>query len=384
MINTKYTIREQNEALILQKIIDEHTISRASLSTLTNLNKASVSSITKKLLDEQLISEVGIGVSSNIGGRKPILLEFNGLSALSLSLDIGTDYIEGILSFIDGKIIKKIKHRKMVISNEKIIVLIKSIIKDLLEIEPETPHGIVGLSIAIHGTVNNNNIIFTPNYSLDKIDLLKLLEEQYNFPIFIENEANLAALGEYAFSSKSNNLISISIHSGIGAGIVENGLLKQGKHGNAGEIGHSILYPNGKLCPCGNHGCLEQYISNNVLYKEIESILSLENLTSEDIQYHYNQGNQEVITILEENINLLSVGINNLSVLFDPDLVIINSSVYQKIPSLLDKLQQKMVSNFSKDIILQNSPLQNNATLLGGTIKVAQNFLNIDNLKFIK
>ena len=272
----------------------------------------------------------------------------------------------------------------MVISNEKIIVLIKSIIKDLLEIEPETPHGIVGLSIAIHGTVNNNNIIFTPNYSLDKIDLLKLLEEQYNFPIFIENEANLAALGEYAFSSKSNNLISISIHSGIGAGIVENGLLKQGKHGNAGEIGHSILYPNGKLCPCGNHGCLEQYISNNVLYKEIESILSLENLTSEDIQYHYNQGNQEVITILEENINLLSVGINNLSVLFDPDLVIINSSVYQKIPSLLDKLQQKMVSNFSKDIILQNSPLQNNATLLGGTIKVAQNFLNIDNLKFIK
>ncbi len=69
-------------------------------------------------------------------------------------------------------------------------------------------------------------------------------------------------------SSPLQNLISISSHSGIGCGIVEDGILKIGKHGKSGEIGHTILYPNGIPCPCGNHGCLEQYASNKAIYEE--------------------------------------------------------------------------------------------------------------------
>lgn len=383
MIKSKYTIREQNESIILKKIIDEKRISRANLSNLAHLNKASVSSITKKLLDENLINEVGIGDSSSVGGRKPILLEFNNQSSLALSIDIGTDYIEGILSFIGGDVIKKIKERNLVITENNVKEILLGLVNKLKQNKPKTPHGIVGMTLAIHGNVFENKIIYTPNYSIYKVDLNTFLEEEFPFPVFLQNEANLAALGEYTFSSKLNNLISLSVHSGIGAGIVEEGILMTGKHGNAGEFGHIILYPDGKECPCGNKGCLEQYISHKALYSQIETALNVTNLNSDNIKTYYEDNNKIVQEILHENARLFSMGINNLAVFYDPEVIIINSSVYKKIPELLTSVKENLISTFSKDVVIKNSPLQTNATLLGGTAQVAQNFLNIANLKFI-
>lgn len=383
MIKSKYTIREQNESIILKRIIDEKRISRANLSSLAHLNKASVSSITKKLLDEHLINEVGIGDSSSVGGRKPILLEFNTQSSLVLSIDIGTDYIEGILAFIDGKIIKKQKERNLTVTENNVKEILVSLVNNLQLDKPSTPHGIVGMTLAIHGNVFKNKIIYTPNYSIYKTDLNTFLEEEFSFPVFLLNEANLAALGEYTFSSKLNNLISLSVHSGIGAGIVENGILMAGKHGKAGEFGHIILYPDGKQCPCGNKGCLEQYISHKTLYKQIESALNITSINSDDIKKYYEEDNKIVKEILLENARLFSMGINNLAVFYDPEVIIINSSVYKKIPDLLASVKENLVSTFSKDVIITNSPLQTNATLMGGAAQVAQNFLNIANLKFI-
>lgn len=383
MITNKYTIRERNEAFILKKIIDEKEISRASLATLTNLNKASVSSITKKLMEEELVSETRIGKASNVGGRKPILLTFNKLSSLTIALDIGTNYIEGVLAYIDGTFIQKIKKRKIQITSAVILKIINQVVTELLDYLPESKHGIVGMTVAIHGIVLNNQILYTPNYPLDEVNLFKELENSYDFPIFLENEANLAALGEYAFSSKFNSLVSISIHGGIGAGIVENGTLRNGKHGKAGEIGHSILFPGGKKCPCGNNGCLEQYASHRVLYEKIETALGTHNINSDRIKEYYDEGNKTIEKFLFENVNYLSIGINNLSSLYDPEIVIINSSVYQKIPELISSLNEKLNSRFTRDVIVKNSPLQSNATLLGAVTKSAQNFLNIQNLKFI-
>ncbi|MGX6978896.1 ROK family protein [Vagococcus elongatus] len=383
MITSKYTIRERNEAIILQKIIDENIVSRANLATITNLNKASVSAITKKLMEEELIKEVGIGNASSQGGRKPVLLTFNRRSSLVLALDIGTNYVEGVLSFIDGTFIETIKKRKIDINEQTVITHIREIISELSEYTPETRHGVVGMTVAIHGIVVNNEIVYTPNYPLDHIKLFDELSNSFDFPIFLENEANLAALGEYTFSSKFNSLVSISIHGGIGAGIVENGLLRNGKHGKAGEIGHSILFPGGKQCPCGNEGCLERYASHRALYDQIEDTLNVHNINSDRIKEYYDENNQQVKEILLENANYLSIGINNLSSLYDPEIVVINSSVYQKIPELIDYLNKNLVSRFTRDVIVMNSPLQSSATLLGAVTKSAQNFLNIQNLKFI-
>jgi predicted NBD/HSP70 family sugar kinase len=374
----KYKIREQNESLILKGIIDHKNISRAELAALTGLNKASVSSITKTLLEDGLIFETGIGTASTQGGRKPILLQFNPKAALILSFDIGIDYIKGRLAYLDGEEVLSIQKKRIVVSAKTVLPLLQASIEQL---EPPTDVLIVGMCVAIHGVVNENNIVFTPYYDLDTLDLYDVLSEQYDFPVFIENEANLASLGEYVFSLESNTLVSLSIHSGIGAGIVDCGTLQKGQYGEAGEIGHSILYPNGKKCPCGNHGCLEQYASNSVLYETLAKTKGLEFVDSSVVQKLVAANDPDTLQALAENAFLLSVGINNIITIYDPEVVVINSSVYRNNPTLLHMIREHLTSRFARNVQIQNSRLGSQATLYGGIALCCQNFLNIQELK---
>jgi len=380
MIHSKYTIRENNEATILNAIISQKEISRAELSVHTGLNKASVSVITKKLLDDGLIHEDRIGEAARIGGRKPIMLTFNGKAALTLSLDVAPNYVEGLIACIDGKILYESEIRGIKVTSENVLDHITAMVEKLTLHVEETPHGIIGLCIAIHGHVNQGEIVFAPNYTLQS-DLKARLEEVYPFYVYLENEANLAALGEYTFGSASDSLVSLSIHTGIGAGIVENGRLRSGKKGTAGEIGHSILYPDGRKCPCGNEGCLEQYASHQAVYAELEQLLALPGINSSVVIERYKKGDPLVQKTLQSNAHYLSIAVNNLTVIYEPDLVVINSSIYSQIPELIDILKGDLKGKFSSETNVANSSLKKKATLFGGVAKSVQNFLNIQNLK---
>lgn len=380
MITSKYSIREQNEATILNTIISNETISRAALSVETGLNKASVSSITKKLIDDDLVVETGIGDGSSVGGRKPILLAFNPKSALAISIDLGNNYIEALLSFIDGEEIKSVSRRRIEINKKNVLIQIMSVVRELEKYSVVSTHGIVGITIAIHGVVFENKIIFTPYYDLDQFDLAKALEALLDYPVMLENEANLAALAEYTFTSSCESLVSLSIHSGIGAGIVEDGEVQNGKHGQAGEIGHSILFPDGRPCPCGNNGCLEQYTSNQVLYREICELTKLDFVDS-IIAAELYLNNSAVNTLMVESAKLLSIGINNIINLYDPEIVIVNNSIYYKIPELIEVVKTDLTSRFAQDVVIRSSPFGRKATLFGALAVTSQNFLNVKKLK---
>lgn len=379
MVVNKYNIREQNESLVLKGIIDHENISRAELSTLTGLNKASVSSITKTLLDDGLIFETGIGSASIQGGRKPIMLQFNPKAAAILSFDIGIDYLKGSLAYLDGTEILSLQKKRITVDAKTVMPLLEQAIEEL-SIKANVE--IVGLCTAVHGIVNENSIVFTPYYDLDTVDLYQELTSRYEYPIFIENEANLASLGEYVFSLDSKTLVSLSIHSGIGAGIVDHGILRKGQYGEAGEIGHSILYPNGKKCPCGNHGCLEQYASNSVLYETLAKVKKLDYVDSAIVKRLLDQADEETLQELNMNAFLLSVGINNIIAVYDPEVVVINSSIYRNSPALLSVVENHLTSRIARKVLIQNSALGSQATLYGGIALCCQNFLNIRELKF--
>ncbi|WP_099205507.1 ROK family protein [Scatolibacter rhodanostii] len=382
MAVNKYLIREQNESVVLKTIIDREPISRAEVAAITHLNKASVSSIAKTLIENHLVHETGMGDTSSAGGRKPIMLQFNGHCALGIALDIGSDYIAAVLSYLNGEIVCSVIHKKLSIHKENIFSLTDEIIHDFERKAPQTPHGIVGITAAIHGTVCENRIRFTPYYDLALIDLANELQTRYSYPVMLENEANLTALGEYSFSCPSDNIISISIHSGIGAGLVLNGNLLTGQHGQAGEIGHSILMPDGKICPCGNHGCLEQYASNKAMYERFAAEKQLATVNSDILSAAYQGEDSLAVELLHENAKLLAVGINNITTFFDPQIIIINSSVYRKNPKLIEQLSQHIKSSFTDKVTVRNSLLGEQAPLYGGIASIAMDFLHIPNLKF--
>lgn len=382
MIINKIGIREQNQAVVLNAIIDNQLISRAQVSEVTNLNKASVSQITKNLIEEHFINEVGIGDSSATGGRKPIQLMFNNKCGIVASFDLGYNYLKGLLSYIDGEVILEAEKKDIFINKENAIQLIFEMLDSFLKDKPHTPYDLTGISLAIHGTVNNKNISFTPYYNLVGFDFEKSLSKKYNCPVFIDNEANLAALGEYCFSSTYNDLISFSIHSGIGVGIVSEKKLLTGAHGYAGEIGHSTLFPEGKACPCGNSGCLEQYTSTKVILDLFAEKKNIPYINLELFINAYLSGDTDAIDIARKNTLYLSIGIHNAVTFYDPEIVIINSYIYHRLPELTKLVQKNLNSRITKLVTVKNSTLANKAALFGGVARVSMNFLNIKTLKF--
>ena len=380
MISSKYTIREQNEAFILNHIIKLKEISRADLSVTSSLNKASVSSITKKLIDDHLVVEKRIGEAAS-RGRKPILLTFNPLAGVAIGLDLGYNYIDAMIAYLDGTEIKRIQQVDTYISKDNVLKMIDEIVQKLCSDLPNTPHGIIGMTIAIQGQVLNDRIVSTSHYDLMAFDLIAKLNEAYAFPISIENEANLSALGEYTFSSEFENMVSISLHSGIGAGFVKNGKLEVGNKGYAGQIGHTILFPEGRECPCGNKGCLNQYCSTQVIYQEISQLKKIEKVNSDVVMQLYYQKDLQVIQMIQKYAEYLAISVNNLIMIYAPEMVIFNSPLTKKIPVIVEIIKVYLKNRYAKEVKIMNSPIQWNPVIYGALAFSIQQFLNIEQLK---
>lgn len=378
-----YTPTHLNESSILEIIIQNTDVSRSKLADMTNLKKSSISDITKTLIEKSLIYESREGSAASTGGRKPIYLEFNRRSSLAIAIEIGKDFLKGSLAYIDGEMVKYINHQPYTVSKDTLIEGLIDLINDLTYETPDTPYGIAGIGIAIHGIIKNEEIMFTPHYNLTGFPLKFLLEEVVPYPVLLINEANAGALGEYTFSTNSENLLNISIKDGIGAGIVENGNLFTGANGTAGEIGHTTLYPDGVLCPCGNHGCLEQYSSTRILLQKLFGPTYDKKTEFSPVIRKWYQSDEHTQRILKHNAKLLSIVVNNLVIMYDPEVIIIDSEIYRAIPELIGDIKSDLTGQNTKNFLIRNSNLNGQSTLFGCVSLVTQSFLKIKSSKFL-
>lgn len=378
----RHAIQDSNSIRILESLLDNQPISRANLAKLNGFNKTSISTIINNLLEANLIYESGIGESTTTGGRKPILLEFNNHAAVAIAIELGSDYVHASSAYLNGDMINYIFTNDILINAETIEQVLTENINHLIEQLPETPNGLVGIAIAVHGVVVNNQLTFSPFYHFNEFDIHAFIEQTYQCAAYVENEANLAATGEYTFSSDQDQIINVNIKSGIGAGIIQFGSLLRGSNGRVGEIGHTTLFPHGIKCACGNEGCLEQYASTKVLRQSISQQLNLNSITISQIAHRWDSQNPIVVEEMLKHIEYLSVGINNLISLLDPDEIIINSDLFYQRPELLNHLKQHLQSRLTKEIALSVSKLGHQATVYGGIAFVSSQYLNIRRLKF--
>lgn len=377
----KYAIREMNETIVLEHIVNHGPLSRAAVANSTHLSKASVSEIVRKLTETNLVNEIGIGDSTTSGGRRPIMLQLNKHAGVSLSFDIGYNYIATMLNYLDGELISEQVIDDIEIDRETIIDRIENVVIKYQQSIPETSYGIVGITIAIHGVVSENSIVFTPYYDLAQLNICESLGDRLGIPIFIENEANLSAIAEQTFSSTYKNLISISVHSGIGAGIIIDGELYTGERGFSGEIGHKILFPDGKSCPCGNNGCLEQYCSEKAILEYFNHAAPITDTTVTELKKAYLEKDPTVVKLIDTAAKYLAIGINNVTTDFSPGAIYLKSRLTREIPDFLDKIKNNLNSFINEEVELHNSALGDQATLLGASVVNIRNFLRIKSMQ---
>ncbi|MCR1951053.1 MULTISPECIES: ROK family transcriptional regulator [unclassified Clostridium] len=366
-MENKFNIRKSNIVEILSLLYSKPNISRIEISKLINLNKASVSEIISLLIEKDIVYEIGIGNGSSSGGRKPILLKLNEKAGCSLGIDLGIDYIRFLLTDLNKNVLSH-ERKEIKITKNNVVETIVDIINSLQYIINEYNYGLIGVSLSIHGRVFMDEIKFTPYYDLDKINLKDELSKiMPNISFHLENESNLAAIGEFQNSSESlNNSIVINVHTGIGAGIIINGELYSGFEGRAGEVGHMVLIPNGKKCPCGNNGCFEQYCAIPALLEDFNINSTKKISTVKELCDLYKSNDKVAIEAISRNIEFIAMGLTNIFNFFAPDNIFIHSELIDYIPEYLTLVNQKINSIFSKDITLLENKLDGKSNLYGG------------------
>ena len=370
-------IRNINNNLILESILNYGPISRADLSKKLNLTKATISAIVQDLIDHSLVVEIG-SKDTHIG-RKPILLCFNQKCAYAISIDLNAEYIAVYLSDLKGEKIYSSRYKNN-LDSATLLEKLKAIIKHTITLVPDSKYGVVGITIGIHGITFNNEIIFTPYYNLTGLDIASDLSNTFNIPVYIENEANLSVIGEKAFFNDYSNIVNISIHTGVGLGLIIDNKLYTGYNGFAGEFGHSIVVPNGNPCPCGNNGCLEQYVSETSLLRHYSQLKGSEIKDIDVLISDYLYGDIEANQVIKSFIDYMSIAVNNILTTFNPHIIIINSAITTYLPNIIEKIKNSMNSRMSKYINIVPTTLQNDSILLGGVYIISKNFLKIDNL----
>lgn len=372
-------IRSMNRSLVLETIINREPISRAETAKVLGLTKATVSAIVQDLIEEQLVEEAGSGDTSM--GRKPILLNFCRNHGYVLSADLqpsGISLLSCDLGARDGRIYT----RRETITRKNVVPLLMELIEQAMNDTPSTPFSVVGITLAIHGTVEKQEILFAPNYPLAGLPLARTLSGSLGIPVWLENEANLSALAEEYFVNSLPNLIHINIHTGAGAGIIINHRLYRGKNGNAGELGHTTVVPDGRACPCGNRGCLEQYISDPAVLSSYERISGQHGRTMKDLTEGWLSGERAAIQTVDGFVRYLALGIHNLGNLFSPDCIVVNSQLTGSLPELISIIRSCLPPQRQPSFQLKASSLKDASTLLGGAYLGISRFLGIKKIFF--
>lgn len=378
-------VKQINKTLVLETILHEAPISRADISQKVGLNKGTVSSLVNELLEDQLIYESGPGQSS--GGRRPVILLFNDKAGFSIGIDLGVNYILGVLTDLRGNIIVEVNKKLTVRSYEVVIEILQSVISDLINAAPQSHYGIVGIGIGVPGLVNNHGeVLVAPNLGWKNINLREEIENCFDIPVLIENEANAGAYGEklYGAGKENDNILYISAGIGIGVGIILNGKLFYGMNGFSGEAGHMIVQVNGKDCTCGSSGCWELYASEKALLEEARK-LKLTSITEETLSIELllelaNSGNEDIINLFHSIGMYLGVGINNIINIFNPEQVIIGNRLAMA-KDWLEKSIEKFIKNHTmkyhqKDLIISFSKHAYYSAAIGVSAQMIDQFLN--------
>ncbi|AQQ54630.1 ROK family transcriptional regulator [Planococcus lenghuensis] len=374
-------IKKINRSLILQTIIGHGIISRADLSKVVGLNKATISVQVSDLLDEELIIETQQEHSGV--GRKPIMLSLNRDCGYALGIDLDYKHITFTLSDLLGHPVLAETLPLTTSDYDTIVSLLTDRIKKYEQKCSDSRYGMIGVVIGIHGTVGKDEkVYFVPQHQWRDKDLKADLAKEIEASIHIENNANLSAFAEKVFNyHDSDNLLCVTMYSGMGLGIIMNGDLLKGYDGFAGEMGHMVIFPHGKPCPCGNRGCWELYASESKLLAQLAELKNKPDITYKDVRNWIADEDPAVCGHLDQFFEYLAIGLNNIINLYNPESLILNSDILKMQPNAIDKIRGHLHSKMSHYRELSISVLGKDACVMGACAMALKNFLEVPELR---
>lgn len=333
-------IKETNRKKIIKLLLEKNEITKLDISRELDISITTVSTNVSELKEEGIVEDVRSLEST--GGRKAMAIKLNENSRFSLGVALTPAHVKISLVNLKKHEVESIRIRHNNENIEYIVIVVKENIEKILAKHNVNIEELLGIGISIPGTVDSEKGIIKYCYLLGAKDFnIKEKFEYLNVPIYVDNEANLSAYYEYLNKKDVlDNLLYVSITDGLGLGIIINGKIYRGSNNASGEMGHIKISINGKKCKCGARGCLEVYASKNSILEAFNEV-SLEKISDiEEFEFFYNKNDEVAEKVLREYLNILGIGISNLTMLLDPNSVVLGGDINNLLEDKIDILKE--------------------------------------------
>lgn len=394
-------MRDMNISLILNTLHNESPLSRAGLANHTGLNKGTISTMVKELLEVNLVQEIGTDASSSDLGRPAIYLETNPDGGYMIGVEIGVDFVSIItVNFAIEIVARRYESTLKYIDQKAIMDRILFLLKEACDQAKKSGRPVFGIGVGIPGLVDTTSgkLLFAPNLGWKDVPVKALVESVVDVPVFVSNEANLAALGENYFGAgqDSNYLLFINSGVGLGGGILINGRLVNGATGFAGEVGHMIVQQDASAitCNCGNIGCWETVAGRDALFGRVQTAIEsgqsswitdkldgdMSRLSMPLIVEAAKNNDSIALTALNETGKWLGIGAANLINVINPECVIFGGVLMGAHEFLMPIIRQTVNEHtlpwMHEGIVLVTAKHGEDAAVMGGVAIVYEDVLN--------
>ncbi|ENM5790615.1 ROK family protein [Vibrio mimicus] len=377
-------IKQINAGRVYKLIDQKGPISRIDLSKESELAPASITKITRELIDAHLIHETTVQEAIS-RGRPAVGLQTNNMGWQFLSMRLGRGYLTIALHELGGEVLIDTKIDIHEIDQDDVLARLLFEIEEFFQTYAAQLDRVTSIAITLPGLVNSEQgiVLQMPHYNVKNLALGPEIYKATGLPVFVANDTRAWALAEKLFghSQDVDNSVLISIHHGLGAGIVLDGRVLQGRHGNIGELGHIQIDPNGKRCHCGNYGCLETVASSQAIRDQVKSrILAgepsclevIEDISIEDICAAAADGDPLAVDVIQQLGRYLGAAIAIVINLFNPDKVLIGGVINQAkailYPSIEQCIREQSLPVYHQDLQLVESRFYKQATMPGAAL----------------
>jgi glucokinase len=275
-----------------------------------------------------------------------------------IGVDLGGTNLRTAIVGSDGEIL--VKHKEATKAADGWVKVVSRLIDNIrrqLEIGAQMGTEVFAVGVGAPGVilVDKGIVVKSPNFpDWNNLPLKTELEKALKIPVFIENDANAAALGEKwrGAGRDIKSMIHLTLGTGVGGGIILDNNIWHGADGMAGEIGHMTLIPDGRQCTCGNTGCLEMYASARGIVQSFREELEKQNLpaaealkevTSEKVYQAAREGDAVARRVMKDMGRMLGIGIASLINIFNPERVVIGGGVKDAWPLFIGATHEEIM-----------------------------------------
>lgn len=398
-------LKRINLNTVLNTIRLKGPISRASLSRTIGISKPTMSNIIKSLEKDGLIIKAGIGESTAEGGKKPVLYKFNKDYGYIIGAEIRINEILVVLSnyeaIILSSVVTEIGENR---SKKEVIKKLFDSFELVIKKAKVKKNNLKGIGVGLHGIVDHKKgtLISAPHFPEwgKNINFSKKIKDKYKVKTYIDNQDRMLVCAEKIFGlgRKYNNIVAIGSEEGIGAGIIIKGDIYRGNDFIAGEIGHTIINPDGPKCSCGKAGCAEVMISTKILKENIkthiknnkDSILykkfkdDINSIKLKDIFEAYVSDDRFTEDIMSDIEHYFEIFIANIILHYNPEIIIIEGDYVEAsnkfIKRIEDNINDQIFPNLKIKPNIKLSELGRFAGPLGSVSLILSKEINFSNV----